>query len=317
MATGTSDFAQYAGELYLFGTSNMPLLAALGSGGLMVSQFDFALSSSATLASGVQQAITETASMADPQAWESFARDQNVNTCQIVQKFVKTSYKAMSSYNKVIGDSSDYGTVAGVQSIDDIHNWNTTNTLKQIYKDLNFTAWNGAYVRSTGAGVAAKTRGLNAAITTYAYTASVSVANMTKAKVDTALAAMADAGIDMSGIALFMNSALKIKVSDLYSLSLQTAPRDRNIGGVDVQSLVTDFGVFPIIYDSTCPAGKVFMINLPYIKNVWCPVPGKGNLFYEEKEEKAAARSGMIYGQWGLDYGAEEVHGTIVTTDAA
>jgi hypothetical protein len=104
--------------------------------------------------------------MADPTVWESFSRDQDVNTCQIVQRFVKTSYKAMSSYSKVIGDSSDYGSIAGVQSIDDIHNWNTNNALKQIYKDLNYTAWNGIYARSTGAGVAAKTRGLNSAITT-------------------------------------------------------------------------------------------------------------------------------------------------------
>jgi hypothetical protein len=312
MATATTEnFVQYAGELYLFGNGNMPLLASLGTSGILVDQFDFALSSSATLASGTQQAITETTSMADPSFWENFTRDQDVNTVQIVQKFVRTSYKMLSSYNKIIGNSSDYGTVAGQNAIDDVHNWNATNTLKQIYKDLNYTAWNGVYARSTGAGVAAKTRGLNAAITTNVTSTSTTVANLTKTLIDGHLAGVADAGYDLSNSVMFMNSALKIKVSDLYSLSLQNAPRDRNVGGVDVQTLVTDFGMFPIVYDASCPTNKIFILKMDELRNVWCPVPGKGNLFYEEKEEKAAARSGMIYGHWGLDYGAEEVHSVI------
>ena len=53
---------------------------------------------------------------------------------------------------------------------------------------------------------------------------------------------------------------------------------------------------------------------MPQVSNVWCPVPGKGNLFYEEKADAAAARTGLIYGQWGLDYGAEEGHSVIVTS---
>lgn len=312
MATATTEnFVQYAGELYLFGNPAMPLLAALGSGGMIVDQFDFALSSTATLASGVQQAITETASMADPSSFESFTRDQDVNTVQIVQKFVRTSYKMQSAFNKVIGDSSDYASIYGTNNINDVHNWNATNTLKQIYKDLNYTAWNGVYARSTAANVAAKTRGLNAAITTNVTETGGAVSALTKADVDSHLAGVADAGYDLSGSVMFMNSALKIKVSDLYTLNLQNAPRDRKIGGVDVQTLVTDFGQFPIVYDASCPAGKIFILKMSELNNVWCPVPGKGNLFYEEKSEKAAARSGMIYGQWGLNYGAEETHSVI------
>lgn len=311
MATITSDYPQYAGELYKFNDPSTPMLAALGSGGRMVPTFNFALSSAYTLTSGTQPVITETTSLADPETFISHTRDQDSNTCQIYQKYVKISYKAMSAYDTMIGNSSDYTTVAGPNAVEDIFNTELDMALREMYQDINYTIWNGAFQYSTGTGVAAKSRGLNAAISTFVSNTSTTVANLTKAKVDAALAAMADAGIPLAGCALWMNSALKIKVSDLYSLSLQNAPRDRNIGGVDVQVLVTDFGVFPIVYDRHVPTSKIFILNMPFIKNVWCPVPGKGNLFYEDKQILGAGKVGMLYGQWGLDYGAEEMHGVI------
>jgi len=44
---------------------------------------------------------------------------------------------------------------------------------------------------------------------------------------------------------------------------------------------------------------------------VFCPVPGKGLLFYDEVAKSGASNGGQLYGQIGLDYGAEEYHGTI------
>lgn len=313
MATASTEtFPQYAGELYMLGNGNTPFISALGSEARLVSNFDFALSSSWTVASGTQPAISETAALSQSTP-VNYTRDQDVNTCQIIKYDVQTTYKMLSSYNKLIGNSSDYGYIDGPNSIDDVHNHNIQAALKQIYVDINYSAWNGAYVRSTGAGVAAKTRGLDAAIKTNAYAPGVALSALTKTHIDTELANMADAGIDISGIVLWVGSAAKVKVSDLYSLNLQTQPRDRAVGGVNLQTLVTDFGEIGIAYDAHIPAKHLFFINMPFVKNVWCPVPGKGNLFYEEKSTAGAARSGMLYGQWGIDYGAEENHGVITT----
>lgn len=309
----TESFVQYAGELFMLGNGNTPLLAALGEEARLVNNFDFSLSSSWTLASGTQQAITETAALTQ-ETPTSYTRDINVNTCQIVKYDVETTYKMLSSYNKLIGNASDHGSIGGENAIDDVHNHNIEAVLKQIYTDLNYSAWNGSYTRSTGAGVAAKTRGLVEAITTYATSAGLTMANMTTAKIDDHLATSADAGVDMSGTVIFVGSEAKIKLSGLYSLSLQTQPRDRRVGGVDIQTLVTDFGEFGIVYDAHVPAKKIYFINMPFVANVWCPVPDKGNLFYEEKAAIGAARRGMLYGQFGLDYGAEEMHSVITTT---
>lgn len=312
MATASTEtFPQYAGELFMLGNGNTPFLAALGSEARLVTNFDFALSSSWTVASGSQQAITETAALSQSTP-ANYTRDQDVSTCQIVKYDVVTTYKMLSSYNKLIGNSSDYGAIDGINAIDDVHNHNTTAVLKQIYTDLNYSSWNGSYVRSTGAGVAAQTRGLVEGITTHDTTIS-GISTLTKDDIDTHLATMADAGVDMSGIVIWTGSAGKIKLSNLYSLNLQTQPRDRSVGGVNLQTLVTDFGEFGIGYDAHIPANSVYFINMPYVKNVWCLVPQKGGLFYEEKSTAGAARSGMVYGQWGLDYGAEELHGVMRT----
>ena len=93
----TESFPQYAGELYMFGNYSNPFLASLGEAGRMVTNFYFSLSSSFTLASGVQQSITETASITAPNTFSSYTRDQDINTCQIVQKYVRTSNKLLSS----------------------------------------------------------------------------------------------------------------------------------------------------------------------------------------------------------------------------
>ena len=310
MATAsTESFAQYAGELFMLGNGNTPFLAALGSEARMVNNFDFALSSSWTVASGTQASITETDALTIGTT-SNYTRDQDVNTCQIVKKDVVTTYKMLSSYNKLIGNASDDGSIGGENAIDDVHDHNVQAALIQVYTDLNFTAWNGTYARSTGAAVAATTRGLVNGISTHDTTIS-GVSTLTKAEIDNHLAGMADAGVDLSAIVVWTGSAGKIKISDLYSLNLQTQPRDRAVGGVNIQTLTTDFGEFGIGYDAHIPADKVFFINMPFVYNVWCPVPEQGNLFYQEKATAGAARSGMLYGQWGLDYGAEEMHGVM------
>lgn len=310
----TGSFAQYAGELFLFGNSNNPFLAAMGSAARITTNFDFAVSSSATLASGTQTEVSETDSVTAPTTnYENYTRDQDVNSCQIIQKYVRTSNKMLSSYNKLIGNASDYGSIGGDNMITDVHTWNTQNTLKEIYKDLNWCCWNGTYQRATNAATAGLTRGLNAAITTNETESGVTMANMTKTIIDEHLGALAFQGYDLSNTVIWVNAAAKIKLSALYSLNLQSQPLDRTIGGVNIQMLVTDFGMFPIVFDADVPAKKIFFIDMASVSNVWCPVPGKGMLYYEEKADAAAARTGMIYGQYGFDHGAQEVHSVITT----
>ena len=42
--------------------------------------------------------------------------------------------------------------------------------------------------------------------------------------------------------------------------------------------------------------------------NVNQPTPGKGNFFVEELARTGAGIKKQLFGQWGLDYGAEWLH---------
>lgn len=59
------------------------------------------------------------------------------------------------------------------------------------------------------------------------------------------------------------------------------------------------------------PADTVALISLGVCRPVFVPVPGKGNLFFEELAKTGAADKAQIYGQMGLDYANEKLHGKI------
>jgi hypothetical protein len=88
---------------------------------------------------------------------------------------------------------------------------------------------------------------------------------------------------------------------------------DRNVGGVNVKVVETDFAPIGIVYAPNVPAATLLCADVNYCFPVFCPVPGKGLLFYEDLAQTAASQKGQIYGQMGLDFGPEEYHGTITS----
>ena len=85
----------------------------------------------------------------------------------------------------------------------------------------------------------------------------------------------------------------------------------RNIGGMNIDTLVTDFGNVGVITNVAMPSGTILFYNPSVCRPVEQPVPNKGNFFYESLAKTGAAERGQLYGQIGLDYGPEWFHGVI------
>jgi hypothetical protein len=104
-------------------------------------------------------------------------------------------------------------------------------------------------------------------------------------------------------------SALDIqRLSNLYGF----APQSVSVGGVNVEQIIAPLvGRVSLVWDANVPAGSLLCADMSVIKPVVLPVPGKGVLFYEELSKTGASEKGQIYGQIGIDYGAEEYHGKI------
>ena len=95
------------------------------------------------------------------------------------------------------------------------------------------------------------------------------------------------------------------------------APRDRNIGGVNITTIETDFGEIGIQYARQIPASKVFIVDMAYMKPVFLDIPGKGHFFVEPLAQTGAAYNLQLYGEVGLNYGPEQFHGNIHSTSTS
>ena len=298
----------YVGELYLLGANATPFLNMIGglTGGRIwtVNSLEFPVAQPWALEAASQPAIDETTSTTAPTAW-TYVRGRDVNTCQIYQRSISVSYVKQSVTGVEEGFTTTAQTMLGVQPVQNEKDFQIAAAMKQIAVDVEYTFLVGSYQLAINAGVAAKTRGIATACTTN--TVAAGAAQLTKTHVDTLLRTMAGSGAVFNNMVLFCNAYQKQKLSDIYGY----APEDRNVGGVNIKQIETDFAMLGIVWAPKLTTSTILVADLSVCRPVFAPVPDKGVLFYEELAKVGASEKGQIYGQIGLDYGPEEYHGTI------
>jgi hypothetical protein len=295
------------------GTPFLTLLGGLNGGNARdVPDFDFAMSAEYDFPAASQPSITETASTTAPAA-TSPVLSQVRNTCQIYQEAVDITYKKLSTTERratgiISGGTTGYWAQQGANNQTDLESRNLTYALQKIARDANYTFLNGSFVESTSSAVAAQTGGIIPGITTS--TIAAGGAALSK----DILQALFKAVVDNSGgqsyqntPILFMNSFQKQKISDIYGYQ----PEDWNVGGVNVQTILTDFGRVGVVYESMVPTSTVLFAALNMVKPVFCPVPEKGRLFDEMLSKVGASEKRQVYGQIGVDWANELLHGSV------
>ena len=282
-----------------------------GANSRRVPDFDFAMSAEYDFPAAAQPDIDETDSLTVVAA-TSPVLSQARNTCQIYQEAVNISYKKLSTTERIASDidknPGGYWAKDGANNQQNLVDKNTGYSLQKIARDANYTFLNGTFAQSTGTTVAAQTRGIIPAVTTSATAASS--AALSKVLLQTLFR---DVVTNSGGQSyqqmpiLFVNAFQKQGISDIYGYQ----PDDWTVGGLNIQTILTDFGRVGVVYDPMMPTDTVLMAATGVIKPVFCDVPGKGNMFYEDIGKLGAAEQGMIYGQMGLDYANEQLHGKI------
>lgn len=309
-AVGTSwNCPNYTGELYMIGANQTPFLNMIG--GLegdsvrMVSSMEFPLAQPWALEAAEQPAVTETASLTAPDPW-TYVRGQDTNTCQIFHRSVSISYVKQSQPGSIVADATtglvDMNENQPVQNEKDFQ---IAAHLRQTAVNVDYTFLNGAYQKATAAGVAAKTRGIITSAVTN--TVNGAAATLSRTMFNTLVRTMATNGSEFRNAVIFCNAFQKQMLTEIYGY----APQDRNVGGMNIKTIETDFAEFGVVWAPNVPTNTLLVADLAVCKPVFLPVPGKGVLFYEELSKTGAAEKGQLYGQIGLDYGPEEFHGTI------
>lgn len=304
VAAGTVwNLPNYTGELFTSDMIQTPFLSAIGglTGGVMVDDFEFATDSQYSQETAAQPAITETASLTAPTAI-SFVRSQNKNVTQIFHEQVSLSYAKMSTRGRMSG----INTLGQTNPVVSERDFQIAKLIEKIARDVEYTFLNGVYQISTASNVANKTRGIIAATSTNAVAASS--ATLSKALMDTLLRTMHTNGAVFKNLVIMCNGFQKQKISDIYGY----APEDRNIGGLNIKQIETDFGNIGVMpAHRFMPTDTVQLVEMSACKPVFQTVEGKGNFFYEPLSKVGASETGQLFGQIGLDHSSEYIHGKI------
>lgn len=124
-----------------------------------------------------------------------------------------------------------------------------------------------------------------------------------------------DAGGLTGGAASFLvNSTQKRAITkvfaDLYGKADPLVTGER-VGGVAVDSVLTDFGTLGIMLDRAVPQDVIALATMSELRPVFLNIPDKGVFFEEPLAKTGSSEDVQIYGEVGLDYRNASSHGVL------
>ena len=112
---------------------------------------------------------------------------------------------------------------------------------------------------------------------------------------------------------VMVNGSTMVKLSTDYSNNLGLADRSRTVGGVNVETLITNFGTFGVVKNRYMPVDQLLLADMNVVAPCFLPIPGKGHFFTEPLAKTGAYDRVQLYGEIGLEYGPEQFHGKIIS----
>lgn len=301
----------YAGELFTADALQTPLLSMIGgiSGGRQTTNFEFPTAVLFDYPEAEQPEISESDSVVAPNATMA-ARSQESNVVQIHQEVINLSYAKQSNSGRLAGlATADLAT-----SLADERAFQVQHKLVKIARDVEHSFINGQYQKSTGSEVANKTRGL-LELCASGTTLDAKGKALSRDMLQSIFRQMADAGAYFSNMVMFLPAYQKQALSEIYATqfvgSTLFAPAERNIGGLNITEIETDFCRVGVCWDRFMPNDSILIADVAHIAPVFQAVPGKGVLFEEELAKTGAADKIQIYGQIGLAHGPAFLHASI------
>ncbi|MDH6709753.1 hypothetical protein P3T27_006502 [Kitasatospora sp. MAA19] len=305
----TYNLPNYHGELYKVTPTETPFLSAIGglTGGKRTRSVEFEWQTEDRRSSTANNSVVEGA--AAPTA-VARSRSNISNVVEIHQSAVEVSYTRQAA----TGMYSGINIGQDDNPVGDELDHQIRVELESMAVDVEMSFLTGTYQKPANNSTARKTRGLLTAIATNVNANGGTGRALSKAIVDATLQTMFGNGARMpqDSTVFLLGPGQKVALSNLYGTgSLNQPTMTRNVGGVAVDTLVTDFGTFGVMLDRWMPTGQIAIVDLSVCAPVWLEIPGKGLLFAEQLAKTGASEKWQLYGEIGLEYGAETYHGLI------
>jgi hypothetical protein len=322
--SGTPDsyaLPQYTGELFSLMPDITPFLSMAGglNGGRSVQSREFYWEVEDGEAATVSNVQLENATVNG----DLVKRQLVKNVVEIHQEAVDFGYTAQATVGQLHADNL----IEGTNPVRSPMQHQIDLKIGKVKRDVERSFLEGVLVNPTDNATARETQGILPAVTTHtinyttgaggkgsAYTSLRECLN--DLLVDMATPSDEAATAPFRQPIIFVNGAMKVDISNEYSNSGALAPRSQTVGGVNIDTLVTDFGTFGIVVDRYMPTTTLLVADMSVVQPVMLPIPGKGHFFIEPMAKTGAFDSAQLYGEIGLQYGPESFHGTITAWTA-
>ena len=308
----TYNLPNFVGELFSLIPAQTPLLSMSGglTGGKSVASKEFVWQVEDNAAASVNRVQIE----GDDPPIAAIIRQEVKNVVEIHQESVKIAYSKQ-------GNTSFVGS-GGVTPVTDASGLLGTNpvqgeiphqlglTINRIARDVELSFLSGVFANPNDNVTERQTRGVLTAIDTHSTVFAVNL----RTSLNAMLAGMYEDETTVAPLiqpVIFLNGTTKTQLSLEYTNNLGLADRSRTIGGVNVETIVTDFGTFGVVLDRYMPVDELALLDMSVISPCFMPIPGKGHFFTEPLAKTGAYDQVQVYGEIGLEYGPEQFHGLI------
>ena len=314
----TFELPNFVGELFSLIPAQTPVLSMIGglTGGKSVKAKEFTWQVEDNAEAVVNNVALEGA---DPTP-SAIIRQEVKNVVEIHQESVNISYTEQAAIGQLGagGDAAADNTGYVIKSAQILGNQPVGGEIphqlglkiNKVSRDVEKSFLNGVYAYPNDNVTARKTRGVLTAIDTHSTAFTTDI----RTTLNAMLAGMYEDETKVAPLiqpVLFMNGTTKTQTSLEYTNNLGLADRSRTIGGVDVDTLVTDFGTFGIVLDRYMPVDQIALLDMSVLETCFLPIPGKGHFFTEPLAKTGAYDHVQLYGEIGLEYGPEQFHGLI------
>ena len=299
-----SDVDNFTGELFKITPTRTPLLAASGglNGGIVTNAtfFQFQTQDNVTVSS-----VTPGAEGGQPN-YSGQSRSSVQGVLEIFHEAVQISFSAQAASGEIVPfdlsanykNGIDKLALEGINAITDELAYQMSLLLETVAKKVEYQAFNGTFNDGSTGGQNRQMRGLQAHV------------NLTGGNWE-----YHDTNGDGSGSnqkLLDLNNEVIKGTAASGSTNYGILPRDRNVGGIDIDTLVTPFGTIGMALSDYLPANRCYIADLAFIKPVFLNIPGYGTMFVRDIDQDDYARMAKaVYMEMGFDFGPQQYHGEI------
>jgi hypothetical protein len=222
---------------------------------------------------------------ADAPSLESRVRGQDRNVLEIHQETVGVTYTRQAAQTMFAGTGSpnpNAAAIGGTNAVDNEMDWQTRQSLVQIARDVEVGFLVGKMQEPTDNSTVRKTKGIIEATKTNVITNAQPAPLTEKMILDLLQKVWENGGIQISKTAVLMcNGWQKRVLTNEFITKKNYREESRNVAGVTVTTIETDFGRLGIMLNRYMPADTVQVASLDQCAPVLLETPGRGFLFSE------------------------------------